>query len=254
VRFWLALSRDRQARRNRRIGGREAEELLRGISTTGDREELLRLLALAAAPPQPDELVGHDAALAAFRAAPEPVPARPRRHRWRFASRALLVKLVAGAGVLLVGGAAVAAGTGSLPTGVQHGAHNLLSPLGVQVPDATGPGTASGSVHSLRTPAPSPPPPTPSTSTPAGLCQAWRAAKGKPGKGMEPSQRQALIQAAGGMDRVPAFCAQILGPDPSAPPSPTPHPSKTPKSHPSQKPSHPTKSKGANPSATSRRH
>jgi len=260
VRFWLALSRDR---RNRRIGGREAEELLRGISTTADREELLRLLALAAAPPQPDELVGHEAALAAFRAAPlggplqsqaEPAPARSRRHWWRFASRALLVKLLAGLGVLLVGGAAVAAGTGSLPSGVQHGAHNLLSPLGVPVPDATGHASASRPAHDGRTPNPGPAPVTASTSTPAGLCQAWRATKDKPGRGIDPSQRQALVKAAGGMDQVPAFCARLLGPEASTSPSPTPAPTKTPKGHPSPKPSHPAKSKAAKPSATSRSH
>src|SRR5947209_12403563 len=95
--------------RARRIGRQEAEELLRGISTSADREELLRLLALASAPARADGLSGAQQALAAFGNGPAPTRVPPARRRfWKVLSRALFVKVLAGIGVLVLGGAAVA--------------------------------------------------------------------------------------------------------------------------------------------------
>jgi hypothetical protein len=251
VRFWHTLVRGLPASRARRIGAREAEQLLQGISTSADRSELLRLLALASAPPHPDELLGEEPALTAFRTA------RPDRRRarrvWRVVSRALAVKVLAGVGVLALGGVAVAAGTGNLPAQVQHGAHDLLSPLGVPVPDKTG--TTGNPRGSASHPAPGHGPSATAVSPPAAFdavsaCQDWRAAKkDKQGKGMDPVRLQALESAAGGTQRVEGYCAKLLGADPAGSPSPTPQPSPTPKPHPDPKPS---KTKHAAPTKSAR--
>jgi hypothetical protein len=224
----------------RRIGREEAEQLLQGITTSADRGDLLRLLSLASAPARPEELTGREPALAAFRKAPVSVPAPARRRVWTVVSRALVVKLLAGFGVLVLGGAAVAASTGNLPAQVQHGAHDLLSPLGVPVPDAS----------VSHNPRPHGATPAPATSTgattSANLCQAWHAEKkDNQGRKMDPAARQALTQAAGGPDKIPDYCAKVLGPgatDPS--PAPAPSPTTTPKAHPDP---HPSKSKNRTP-------
>ncbi len=234
--------------RARRIGRQEADELLRGITTTADREDLLRLLALAAAPPRPEELVGREDALAAFRngaSRPATVPSR-RRRIWTLVSRALMVKVLAGAGVLAIGGAAVAAGTGTLPPDVQRGAHNLLSPLGVQLPDGhrssappRGTGTPSPSTSPTAQPAPA--------VAPSGLCDAWRKEKDDKGKPMDPAARQALANAAGGPQYIADYCGRVLGSGSTPAPAPTPQPDGgpdgSPKAHPDPHPSKPDKSK-----------
>jgi hypothetical protein len=256
VRFWSTLFRAVPAPAARRIDEREAEEILQGISTSADRAELLRLLERASAPPRVDELMGADEVIAAYRDTWNEAPVVPApRHRplWRLLSRALLVKVLAGIGVLVLGGAAVAAGTGNLPAGVQHGAHDLLSPLGVPVPDKTAvaSGTPRGSVSHGTTPAghTAPPGGTPSAApaplSPVALCEAWRdTKKGKQGNGMDPAQRKLLENAAGGPNRVRAYCTTVLGTDPGGPaPEPTPAPSPTPKSHPDPHPSKPDKTK-----------
>lgn len=238
----------------RRIDEREAEEMLQGISTSADRAELLRLLAHASAPPHVDELTGVDEVLAAFRDAHDtptrPVPVPVRRRLWGIVSRALTVKVVAGVGILALGGAAVAAGTGHLPAEVQHGAHNLLSPLGVPVPDKTtaGTGTPRGTASHVATPPghtvppPNAGPSGPAALSPMALCQAWKdAKKDKHGNGMDPEARQILETLAGGPNRIRAYCTRVMGSDPG--PDPTPVPTPTPKSKPDPHPSKPQKSK-----------
>src|SRR5690242_4198546 len=130
--FWGALSRAMATTRARRIGRREAEELLSGTRAAADRDALVRLLDLAAAPPRPAELAGREATVEAlvqtYRDAARAARVR-RRSRLSLLSRAIVVKAFAGLIVLLLGGVAVAATTGNLPPPVQQGAHDLLSPL-----------------------------------------------------------------------------------------------------------------------------
>jgi hypothetical protein len=137
--------------------------------------------------------------------------------------------MVAGAAVLLVGSAAMAAGTGNLPGGVQQRAHDLLSSLGVAVPGAGGHGG-----------------PSPSTSPtvalggevtdPSGsaalleLCEAWQASKNPHSKAMTTEQLRDLVAQAGSKASISGFCGPVLaakqGRTPSAKPaSPTPTPS-----------------------------
>src|SRR6266545_409392 len=109
---------------SRRIGAREAEALLTGAPTCPDRRELARLLSAAAGPAQPHELAGEGIAVAAFvHASRQPPAAKAGRTGptlVRALTRAVVLKVAAGAAVLLVGGAALAAETGHLPDGAQR--------------------------------------------------------------------------------------------------------------------------------------
>jgi hypothetical protein len=230
--FWGALFRAMANTRTRRIGRREAEELLSGSRTAADREALVRLLDLAAAPAKPAELAGREVAVRVYvqtyRDAAQATRTR-QRSRLTLLSKALAVKTIAGLTVLLLGGVAVAATTGSLPPPVQQGAHDLLSPLGVAVPAGKVPHPTrdSGStMHPSPPPSPTPrpgPSPDPSAGPAmAGLCQAWQAQqKGGPGKPTDSPALQALVTAAGGPDKVAAYCAAVLaGAHPSTSPEP----------------------------------
>lgn len=227
--------------RTRRIGRREAERLLSGASTAVDRRELQWLLRLAAAPAGPGELAGRDATVAAMASAYDRAPER--RNYLSVLSRALAVKAAAAVGVLLLGGTAVAAGTGSLPPPVQHG---IYSVLGGPVPDAPLPTS-----QRPRPPAPgrsaSPDPgarpsgrPSPTASTPPaaiGLCRAWEAQQDRT---PDPALVRTLADAAGGTQKIAAYCAAVLDePSPRASPSTkSPHPAPqapTPSHHPNDK-------------------
>lgn len=205
--------------RRRRIGQREAEQLLTGDPTGSEHPELSQLLAAAAAPPRPDELAGLRAAVAAFeRAGSEEQTSRyaPARNRSRRLIRPVILKVAAGVAVALLGGTAVAAETGNLPGGAQQRAHDLFSSLGVppteaprrSLPAPVGTKTPPGGVKETAAP------------VPRDLCLAWRQAGRKP-KGMAAEAVQALIQAAGGARHIAAYCAPLLGDDRPPVPSTT---------------------------------
>ena len=144
------------------------------------------------------------------------------------------MKVAAGVAVLAVGGTAVAAETGSLPSTAQHHAHSWFSGLGVPPPapapssaPPAGPGATTArptSSPQVTTAAPRPGstsavPPAPAAR---GLCQAWHAARDKKnGKPMAAGSRRALAAMAGGVSGIPGFCASYLGGS-SATPAPTP--------------------------------
>jgi hypothetical protein len=244
--FWFALFRAMGTTRARRIGRREAEKLLSGAPVvSADREALIRLLNLAAAAPHPAELVGREEAVRAFvRARQEQTEGVEARHR-RLAlllTKALAVKLFAGVAVLLLGGVALAAGTGNLPAPVQHGAHDLLSPLGVAVPDGRTPSPTRGN-RQVGAPASGDPRVSTGPTPPdvEGLCQAWQASlRAGVGKSMDAASLRVLTAAAGGPEKIAAYCAAILGQPPPSGPQPTR--SKKPRPTPSEPtPSHPGK-------------
>jgi hypothetical protein len=233
-------------RQVRWIGRVQTVELLASAPTAADRAPLLRLLRLAAAPAQPAELVGWPAVAATFMAAATRFTATERgvtvtpgptgRARRPVLSWALMVKAATGLAVLLLGGTAVAAGTGMLPAAMQHRVHDLLSAVNVPVPDAKP--TTSGSRTDTGTsggPPTNPPAATPAAADTAGLfglCQAWQAHHDGQGKPIDSAAQRALASAAGGLDRLPEFCASVLsrhpggqpGHDPSAPPTQAAHP------------------------------
>jgi hypothetical protein len=235
--------------KTRRIGAREAERLLTGAAADADRHRLAALLAAASAPPTARELRGGDEAMAAFawhNRAPEPNPSPRRRPVLSsLLTKALAVKLASGAAVLFIGGAAVAAETGNLPSNLQDTAHNLFSSLGVPAPsDRDGAGDRD---HKGRAgePGESPDPEHsrgPDATGPAavGLCHAFEdGRKDVHGKALDSTAMRALAEAAGGESNIPSYCAKVLAahaspsatPEPSGAPHPSGLPSETPGGH-----------------------
>ena len=197
------------------------------------------LLAATTAEPTPKELAGQAAVLAELRTMTRTRragaharragthtrrAARPPRRRWAGLAAAALV------GALVTGGAALAA-TGNLPGPVQNVARNLLGNGGGpgpvaptepgQQPAAAGPSHASTSASTGptagiegRQPAGAGGPGThPTAAGPdvEGLCQAFRAGKGaEQAKKLDATAFQALAKLAGGADKIPSYCEEVL--------------------------------------------
>lgn len=201
--------------------------------TSTAHPELSRLLAAAAAPARPDELAGLSAAVAAFKEASRDtsVSVAPVTRR-SLLVRPVAVKIAAGVAVVLLGGVALAAETGNLPSGTQQRAHELLSPLGVPSPDAgasasTSP-TATRPLAEEATPSLAPSPGNngrtldPTSPAVLGLCRAWQARQKNPkDKPMTGEAFRDLAAVAGGEEAISAFCAPLLADDPglTAPPA-----------------------------------
>jgi len=317
MRAWDAFSQVMGTSRRRRIGSREAEQLL----ASGDSAypELSHLLAAAAAPPRRDELVGLGAAVAAFEAAGPgdgavevagraggaveavgraggvaeaagraggvvraagpgdavvrtvgrdggSIDAAGRRGAVvgavgrdggsggvaggrRVGARSVLVKAAAGVAMVLFGGTALAAETGSLPGGVQQHAYRAFSVLGVPPPGGAPATSAAPAGAAPPSPAPTSGRPTatpkPAGAEASGLCRSWAARQKNPKKKPMKADALATLNAlAGGADQVAAFCAPLLvdgkgkttTPTPSTAVPTTSHPGKdkvhkTPKPH-----------------------
>jgi hypothetical protein len=195
-----------------------ADRLLAGRLDPGDAPAgyaaVARLLAAATAPPSVDELAGEQAAVAEFAATarshpPTPTPRRAVMPRKRFGVKAAVVAVAA---VLTIGGVAAAA-TGVLPGSAQRTTDRApASSRGRSAADthqgtATGrdaSGPASSATTRDRGAATGP-----DASGPAkdGLCRAWLAGNGaQRGKKEDSTAFQALARAAGGADRIAAYC------------------------------------------------
>lgn len=194
--------------RSRRIGRRTAERLLRdapGHAQVTGHDRLGDLLAAAAAPARDRELTGEQAAMAAFRdarLAPAPQRRRPRMLKIALAN---LLTLKIAAVAAAAGGIALAATAGTLP-GQQREEPAPAADTGV---------VATTSVTKTeKSKAPDKKPDNSASPSPSlhGLCQAHTAGAGSEhGKAHENPAFSALITAAGGPDKVPAFCADLLG-------------------------------------------
>ncbi len=221
--------------RPRRIDRKTAERLLRGDRAVpeGGPDPLADLLAAATAPPRADELAGEQAALAAFREAHLVGVHQSRRGSMIKTSIAKLLTVKAAAAAVAataVGGVALAASTGTLPSPLHHStstAHPTARPTGGPAsgePSAA----AAGAAHAS---------PSPSL---VGLCHAYTAGAGhNPGKALDNPAFTALITAAGGKDKVAAYCAKILSDRPGNASAthrpggaPTAHPTGAPATHP----------------------
>jgi hypothetical protein len=198
--------------RSRRIDRRTAERLLRGAPgqtrATG-HDRLSDLLAAASAPARDGELTGERAAMAAFRDA-RLATAPQRRRPWmlKIALANLLTVKIAAATAAAAGGIALAAAAGTLP-GQQReepaptGGTNVVATT--SAPEATKHGKSDQKPDHSASPSPSL----------EGLCKAYTAGAGSEhGKAHENPAFSALITAAGGADRVPAFCTDLLGDKP----------------------------------------
>lgn len=209
----------------------------------GDRTSEVFAEALRA-PGRPEELAGLEPALAAFRSAQSDPAQRPNArgergpstsaHRRRPPSWRKPVLAAAVSAFLFFLGATTVAETGALPGPVQQMAHTVLGGIGVprhgqrhradsSTATATGLGGSAGAAGrpSGASPTGWPPDPSPSqgptstpTSTPmsdADLCKAILVdQKGLHSKTIDPAARNRLTAAAGGEDRIIAYCESLL--------------------------------------------
>jgi hypothetical protein len=208
MRLRRALLNAMRTRRIHRIGPAEAERLVDGDLPGPDLAALRALLDAARAPAAEPELAGEKAAVAAFRAH-RTRAARAARRPAR--ARAAVVSVATGLALLVLGGTAVAARTGSLPPPAQQHAHRLFSALGVPAP-RTGPSVPSPIPSSSPSPAASPSP----DVTVLSWCEAWRGASGR--APLDRESRRRLVVAAGGEEAIPRFCSRL---SPSVSPSRT---------------------------------
>jgi hypothetical protein len=176
-----------------------------------------RLLAAATAPAGRDELAGERAAVAEFLAvahAHPPTPPVPRRAG--MPSKLFRIKAAAAviAAVLSLGGVAAAA-TGVLPAAVQRMAGNAPADSGGasatgQEHAATGSAAASTAAGSATGKDHAATGPDASGAAKDGLCQAWLAGQGDDhGRREDSTAFKALAQAAGGADKVAAYCEGV---------------------------------------------
>ncbi|MFE5187298.1 hypothetical protein [Streptomyces sp. NPDC056628] len=252
---------------NRWLDRETAERLLRGepleAVDPADRDQAERLAktleALTAEPaPTCGELPGEAAALAAYRAAragraiTAATPgapggqaadevglvrlggpgARPRRPRW---GRPVRLALAAALAVGMVGGVAVAAGTGVLPTPFDDDEparpaatvpapppteRPLVSPSPERnAPEGSGPGGSVAPADPGATEGTDPGGPADDEATGDGRRGSggwWRGVVSscrdlRDGKALSGERRRALTGAAGGRDRVRTYCEKVLG-------------------------------------------
>ncbi|MGH3462837.1 MAG: hypothetical protein ACRDP9_15350 [Kribbellaceae bacterium] len=174
---------------------------------------------------------GEQVILAAFRSAHLHLVSPPRRISMLKTAVAnlLTAKLLAATALATAatGGVALAAATNTLPDPVQGAAHDVFK---APAPDQDGKPIQSpeqGKQPAARsTAAPSG---TPSPSL-RGLCTAYQAgATSNQGKALTNAAFSALVTAAGGTDKLDAFCTTLIG-------APGTHPTGKPAAHPTGKP------------------
>jgi hypothetical protein len=164
----------------------------------------------ATAPARPGELTGEQTAVAAFRTAQLDTTPRPRS---RFAikatlARLLTVKVAAAAATVALGGVAVAAATGHLPTQLGGPSGRPITSRVISTTTSVSRAGIATGAQSRQRGSGSRTPPSPSL---AGLCHAYAAGAGDHAKVLANPAFTALLTAAGGQDDVPAYCAALLG-------------------------------------------
>jgi hypothetical protein len=205
--------------------------------------QVAALLAATTAEPTPEELAGQAAVLAELRAVTRTRRAKPRharratrppRRRWAGLAAVALV------GALVTGGVAVAA-SGNLPVPVRDAARSILGTVGGGLEPATSsqPSAASGPASASTIPGPKGPQPAGSTAPGSGpkgagpvaepdkegLCKAFLASLDKEHwKKTAAAAFERLVEAAGGENRIPAYCdgTQPGGPEPKDQKQPPP--------------------------------
>ncbi len=198
--------------RPRQIGRDDAERMLRG--GTVDRQagpgSLADLLAAAAGSARVGALAGEEAAVAAFREARLTPAIQPRSGSLIKIGLAKLLTVnavTAAIAATTIGGFAVAASTGVLPSPGASDPHS--APL---TTSASASASASASVHGVASSGH-----VPDADVPAALvalCRAYtNGAAGNPGKALDTPAFSALVTAAGGKDQVPTYCAAALTDD-----------------------------------------
>jgi hypothetical protein len=222
----------------------DADETARAVSEV--------LAILAGAPPWPGELRGEARAMTAFRdTVGKSNPSRPRHRRPSVLTSWLGAKpgVAVAAGVLVVGGFAVVAYSGSLPAAAQNFAHAVLG-----APEANGQGHpghgAAPSTTSVGTDA--------TANAAFGLCTTYEQSQVHGSATYQALALSNLATAAGGASNIAAYCANVPRPrgtsssNPSA--LPTGQPSSLPSypsAEPSSSPSYPSGEPSSSPSSSS---
>jgi hypothetical protein len=173
-----------------------------------DYRDVLHVLTAAAAPAAP--IPGAEAAaVAAFRSARSPAD-QPRRKSVfsKLLGAKALAALVLGAASV---GTAAAAAAGALPDSAQATVHRVVAK--VPAPDRA---AAAGSATGARAASATRSRPTPTAAADgtlpgaAGLCQAYRSGQGgEKGGRLDSAGFERLSTAAGGADRIDAYCATV---------------------------------------------
>jgi hypothetical protein len=219
--------------------------------TGPEQAPLAQLFEAASAAARPDELSGLDAAVAAFvefgpGAARAPKHSRARRNPVLSALTARKLAGVVAVGGLALASTVTAAYAGALPHGLQNFAHHTIGaqsaddstsgsgdqagddPTGDPTDSPTGTPTSSATDTPTGAPSAHGTPVGPdATGSPAfGLCTAWS----HHGLATVSVAYQALATAAGGPDGIAAYCATVAHPGHSTG-SPSSHPGGSPTSH-----------------------
>lgn len=199
-------------RPNQPLPGRPDGDRLTG---TVDDPTLAPMLAALTAPAAAHELEGIAPALAALRTAQvTSIPSTTPRRRPSMFSTLAGAKL----GATIAG---IAVGLGGAATVVYASANGAGTPdthaTVAVTPTQAASGSASASTHATGTPTPSGTAVGPDATGPAahGLCTAWKAVAGN-GKAVDSVAFANLAEAAGGEDKIAAWCATVTAPGGSA--------------------------------------
>jgi hypothetical protein len=191
--------------------------------------KVAELLAAAAAPPSPAELAGQEAVLAEFRAVARgrpPAASPSRRARTSRRRRRVGLAVVVVVGALVTGGVAGAA-TGHLPGTVREAARSILGTTDGGAPSTSTqagqppapvkrPAGSGGGLGGARPGVPTGPGPGAAAAGPAapnleGLCRAVMYGNGaEQGGKLDATAFEVLARAAGGEDKVAAWCEDLL--------------------------------------------
>jgi hypothetical protein len=212
----------------RQLDRETAEQLLDGASPSRavGADRLAKLLAAAGGPPRPYEYAREEEAVMAFRAKPAPARSLP---SWR---KFLTFKVLAITATITVGGLAFASTTGILPGPFNQSPG--VSPTAD--PSSDRPGRSRISSPGAPTPAAT------AAGAFSGLCNSYLS-KDAPGrsKALESPAYAHLVTAAGGADKVEAYCLALSEKekeDKSKEPKPTHEPTREPTREPVREPTH----------------
>jgi hypothetical protein len=200
-----------------RPDARALDALLSGHGRPQDAPADLRpvaeILVALQAPPDQREVAGWGEALTVYRelAFRPGMTGRKRSRRPRLIGSPLSARVAAVAGaaaVAVLGGGVAAAYTGSLPGALQKIAHEAIAaPAGHESPATPTPeGTAR------------PAGPSANDSAAYGLCNAYQHAEERGSASQRAVAFRNLVNAAGGADRVAAYCASVPHPGATSPP------------------------------------
>jgi hypothetical protein len=178
-----------------------------------DLRPVAEVLFALQAPPDRREVAGWGQALTVYRerALRPEIPGRKRSRRPRLIGSPLGARVAAAAGavaIAVLGGGVAAAYTGSLPGTLQKIAHEAFAaPAGRE--SAARP-TPKGTGRPVE--------PSAGDSAPYGLCNAYQHAEEHGNASQRAVAFRDLVKAAGGADRVAAYCASVPHPGTTSPP------------------------------------